>query len=73
MVCGLPVKDEWRKSGRNGKADEYDMVNAAVLGEYIPLEGHRRCVNNVNRYVVWLNRSRMADLDLQMRVQGKMK
>ena len=73
MVCGLPVNDKWGKSGRTGKPEEYDMVNAAVLGEYIPLEGHRRCINNVDRYVVWQNRARVAELDFQMRVQDKRK
>ena len=52
-VCGKPVgkADRWK----NGMPD---MINGAVVGQYIEVYGHRICVHNVNDLVVIPNRVR---------------
>jgi len=50
VICGLPVDES---KGR------YSMINGAVVGNYIKVKGHEKCLKNVDRIVVLQNRLRM--------------
>ena len=53
MICEKEVAtEEWKRS----------FVNAAVLGDYIELQGHLKCVHNVTNLVVVPNRIRLGKL-----------
>ncbi len=42
-----------------GEDEMFDFQNAAVIGEYIHVQGHKTCVDNVNNIVVVPNRVRV--------------
>lgn len=54
-VCGKEVKKP--EEMFQGKIPW--VVNGAVLGEYITVEGHKTCCENVNQLVVIPNRLRL--------------
>jgi hypothetical protein len=56
MVCGGKVEN-WGDYDEF-KPENWDQINAAVLGNYIPLQGHRACLANVDNLVVDPNRTR---------------
>ena len=58
-ICGKEVE----KSDLMPDGDP-DMINGAVLGEYIEVRGHRACVHNVDRLVVIQNRMRLIGLGM---------
>ena len=51
----IPDKHFWNGTDRWS-------INAAVIGDFIRLEGHRRCLEAVSRLVVLPNRLRLARL-----------
>lgn len=56
-ICGKAVTKAAEKF--NG---ELWVVNGAVLGEYITVEGHKTCCENVNQLVVIPNRLRLMNV-----------
>jgi len=48
-ICGKAQEDDW-------------YCNAAVVGEYIEIKGHKRCIESVNNLVVIPNRLRVLKL-----------
>ncbi len=64
MVCGLPVEG-WGDYGEMHRGrfnpEGWDQINGAVVGEYIVLQGHRRCLNAVDDLVIGPNRMRVDD------------
>ena len=54
MICGMPVQSKEAYKG------DHDKINGAVIGDYIAIEGHRQCVQAVNRLVVIPNRIRLT-------------
>jgi hypothetical protein len=55
LICGKPVQevDLWPHNGMPA------MINAAVIGGSIEIYGHRDCIYNVDRIVVFQNRMRI--------------
>jgi hypothetical protein len=53
-ICGKEVQksDRWP----NG---ELDMINGAVIGEYLAIKGHKECLENLDRIVIGVNRMRV--------------
>jgi hypothetical protein len=51
----------------SAKEWEFNWIDGAVLGEYIRIRGHRKCLDNVDILVVVPNRLRLN----QMRVPRK--
>ena len=45
-ICGNEQNDDW-------------TCNAAVLGDYIEIKGHKQCIEAVNEFVVIPNRIRL--------------
>ena len=48
-ICGKEQQDNW-------------SCNAAVVGEYIEIEGHKDCIEAVDKLVVIPNRLRVLQL-----------
>ena len=51
MICGRKIEENY-PGGRY-------FCNAAVLGEYLEISGHKTCVDNVDNIVVIPNRIRL--------------
>ena len=56
-ICGKEIEkpDRW-------PAGNLDMINGAVIGEYLAIKGHKECLDNVDRMVVGINRMRVYSL-----------
>lgn len=54
LICGKTVEEVDLLP--NGMPD---MINGAVVGEYIEVYGHSTCVHNVDKIVVMPNRGRV--------------
>lgn len=52
-ICGKPVAKSVLKSGK------VDVINGAVVGDYIAVYGHPTCIHNVDHIVVQPNRLRV--------------
>ena len=58
QICGrkvLPDNTFWKGTDRW-------TINGALLGDYVRLEGHRRCLQAVEAIVIMPNRLRLARL-----------
>ncbi len=50
-ICGKEIEnpDRWPKGN-------LDQINGAVIGEYLAIEGHKTCLENVDKIVIDTNR-----------------
>ena len=54
LICERPL--ERKDLFPNGAVD---CINGAVIGEYIEIKGHHKCIHNVDEFVVLPNRVRI--------------
>jgi len=55
--------------GKEVKGERVDSSNAAITGEFIQIEGHKVCLNNVNRIVLVPNQMRIDSFVNELKEQ----
>lgn len=56
-ICEREVKPD-----KSYTIKPYWFINGAILGDYIELRGHRKCLENINAKVVIPNRLRLLKI-----------